>query len=79
MTTSAAAPREVYRYGVGSIALRGEVPCRNCNPAALLKSGNEIIIGGGKTDGIDHIELGERWRRREEGNREQKWQMQMSG
>jgi hypothetical protein len=58
---------KLCRNGIGSIALRREVLCRNCNPAALLKSGNEIIIGGGKTDGSDHIELDERWRRREEG------------
>ena len=30
---------KLYRNGIGSIALRREVLCRNCNPAALLKAG----------------------------------------
>jgi hypothetical protein len=47
---------KLCRNGVGSIALRGEVLCRNCNPAALLKNRNELVIGSGKTDGSDHIE-----------------------
>jgi hypothetical protein len=52
---------ELCRNGVGSTALRGEVLCRNCNPAALLKNRNELVIDSLKTDGSDHIELSERW------------------
>jgi hypothetical protein len=48
---------ELGRNRVGSITLRGEVPCRDCNPAALLKNRNELVIGSGKTLGSDHIEL----------------------
>jgi hypothetical protein len=51
---------ELCRNGIGSTALRGEVLCRNCNPAALLKNRNEFVIGSLKTNGSDHIEQGER-------------------
>ena len=65
---------ELCRNGVRSVALRGEVLCRNCNPAALLKNRNKLVIESLKTNGSDHIELSERWCRREEGDREQKRQ-----
>jgi hypothetical protein len=34
---------ELCRNGIGSTALRGEVLCRNCNPAALLKTGTSSL------------------------------------